>query len=119
MTLRVLALVATAIMLIVVLAACGGGEDETPILGDGGIDEALEVSELPCGTADAFVRLSDGSVGCTEVSDTYVEQVCGAGLRVVFDFADPEAEPGTNFTVSCTSLEDSAEDFFGPLPGQD
>ena len=106
----------TAMILMGAMAACGGGD--AGISGDAGIDEGLEVSELQCGPADAFVRLSDGTVGCTEVSDTYVEQVCGAGLRVVFDFANLDAEPGTNFTVSCTSLGDSAEDFFGPLAGE-
>ncbi len=107
-----LALVAIAVALVVVIAACGGGGGSG---GDRGIDEGLEIGELPCGPADAMVRTSDGNVGCTEVSETYVETTCGAGLRVVFDFADPEADPRTNFTVSCAALDESAEDVFGAL----
>ncbi len=108
MTRRSLALAGIAMALVFVIVACGGGGSG----GNEGIDEDLEVIELPCGPADAFVRTSDGRVGCTEVTDTYVETTCGAGSRVAFDFADPDAEPGTNFTVSCGSLEDGAKDLF-------
>ena len=105
-----LALVAIAIALMAAAAACGGGAGRG---GDRGIDAGLEISELPCGPADAMVRTSDGNVGCTEVTETFVEAQCGAGLRVVFDFADPDAEPRTNFTVSCAALDERAEDVFG------
>ena len=114
MTLRSLALAGIALALVAVIVACGGGSGSG---GNEGIDAGLEISDPPCRPADAFVRMSDGRVGCSEVDDTYVETICGAGSRVVFDFADPDAERDANFTVSCSPLEESLEDVLARVDG--
>ena len=77
-----------------------------------GAETSIDVRDLPCSSEDAFVRTSDGSIGCVAATDIADFVSCGEESRPVLDLVNLLGDADATPLTMCVPRDEAPDEVF-------